>query len=189
MGGIPELLCPCCPPLEPPLGGSPILLWLCCPPPELPPPMGIGMPLLPEEPPDIPPCMPPGIPGVLMGMFKPVPPGISIVPKGGRVDCLKSKHRRQLECRLRKWKDVRYDFDWIRYWGRPHWPLLRKCGGLDRTAPFRSGKRVRRPRLRKEAKLDGVDFSFLRRLVDYSFSSHITVSGDWATPPLTWSLY
>ena len=47
------------------------------------------MPLLPEEPPDIPPCMPPGIPGVLMGMFKPVPPGISIVPKGGRVDSSK----------------------------------------------------------------------------------------------------
>ena len=36
-----------------------MLLWLS-PPPWLPPPMGMGIPLLPEEPPDI----PPGIPGV-----------------------------------------------------------------------------------------------------------------------------
>ena len=65
MGGIPELP-------EPP------------PPLELPP-MGMGIPLLPEEPED-PPDMPPGIPGRFTGMFKLVPLGTLIVPRGGRLD-------------------------------------------------------------------------------------------------------
>jgi len=87
IGGMLELCCPCEPPLELPWGGIPKgLLWLCCPPPELPPPIGMGMPLLPEEPPDIPPCIPPGIPGTFSGMFNPVPLGMLMVPSGGRVD-------------------------------------------------------------------------------------------------------
>lgn len=64
-----------------------MLLWLC-PPPELPPPIGIGMPpLLPDE--DELPDIPPGMPGILMGIFNPFPPGMLIVPSGGSVDSSK----------------------------------------------------------------------------------------------------
>lgn len=62
-----------------------MLLLLWPPPPELPP-IGTGIPLLPPLEPEEPLGIPPGIPGMLTGMFNPVPPGILIVPKGGKLD-------------------------------------------------------------------------------------------------------
>lgn len=120
-----------------------MLLWLC-PPPELPPPIGIGMPpLLPDE--DEPPDILPGMPGSLMGIFKPFPPGMLIVPSGGSVDSSKMEISPPIGMPLVEIEGPRRPFCWPLLGPAPFAPASKILGSASNWAWALSASSIAAP--------------------------------------------